>query len=164
MCFGAAVLVWNFNCAGIAIQHLVRALLLLPAGHFVDDTAAVVYADAFYLEGETLVRLEQCRHRNGWGFVVRVGDHTWFDHGCIPQRALKHLPSRGAFIYCLEVAAHALAAVLLAGYLPSHLVAFVDNEAGKFALRKCGTDLAVNGILAAFWGLAASRSWSPTTR
>ena len=58
--------------------------------------------------------------------------------------------------------AQVLAAVLFADFLPSHFIAFVDNEAGKFALRKgYGKDLAVNGILAAFWGSAAYCSRSP---
>ena len=41
-------------------------------------------------------------------------------------------------------------------------MAFIDNVAGQFALMKgYGRDPAVNGILAAFWGLAADRAWCP---
>ena len=39
MCFGAAALVWT-STAEDAIQQLVRALLLLSAGHLVDDAGA----------------------------------------------------------------------------------------------------------------------------
>ncbi|CAE7477634.1 PUB3, partial [Symbiodinium sp. CCMP2456] len=37
MCFGAAASVWNFNRAADAVQMLMRALLLVLLGHFVDD-------------------------------------------------------------------------------------------------------------------------------
>ncbi|CAE7265796.1 PUB3, partial [Symbiodinium sp. CCMP2456] len=37
MCFGAAASVWNFNRAADAVQMLMRALLLVILGHFVDD-------------------------------------------------------------------------------------------------------------------------------
>ena len=37
MCFGAAASVWNFNRAADAVQMLLRSLLLVLLGHFVDD-------------------------------------------------------------------------------------------------------------------------------
>ena len=37
MCFGAAASVWNFNRAGDAVQLVVRALVFLLGGHYVDD-------------------------------------------------------------------------------------------------------------------------------
>ena len=41
MCFGAAASVWNFNRAADALQQLLRVLLLIAAGHFVDDFTAI---------------------------------------------------------------------------------------------------------------------------
>ena len=43
MCFGAAASVWNFNRAADALQLLLRALLLVVGGHYVDDFNAVDY-------------------------------------------------------------------------------------------------------------------------
>ena len=50
----------------------------------------------------------------------------------------------------------------LAGRLPANWMAFIDNTAGKAALKKgYGKDAFVNGMLAAFWGTAARRGWRP---
>ena len=51
MCFGAAASVWNFNRAADAVQMLLRALLLVLLGHFVDDFNGV---DATSLTPPTL--------------------------------------------------------------------------------------------------------------
>ena len=45
MCFGAAASVWNFNRAADAVQMLLRALLLVLLGHFVDDFNGVDAGD-----------------------------------------------------------------------------------------------------------------------
>ena len=45
MCFGAAASVWNFNRAADAVQMLLRALLLVLLGHFVDDFNGVDSSD-----------------------------------------------------------------------------------------------------------------------
>ena len=45
MCFGAAASVWNFNRAADAVQMLLRSLLLVLLGHFVDDFNGVDAAD-----------------------------------------------------------------------------------------------------------------------
>ena len=37
MCFGAAASVWNLNRAADAVQMVLRALLLVLFGHYVDD-------------------------------------------------------------------------------------------------------------------------------
>ena len=53
--------------------------------------------------------------------------------------------------------------VTLAAYLPEDWVAFIDNAAGQGALNKgYGRDASVNGLLPAFWALAARQSWRPT--
>ncbi|CAE7341292.1 unnamed protein product [Symbiodinium natans] len=46
MCFGAAASVWNFNRAGDALQVLLRHLLLLAVGHYVDDFNALDFPEA----------------------------------------------------------------------------------------------------------------------
>ena len=133
---------------------------------------AVIYADAFYLEGETPVKAgniqpsmrasRRSRASNGWGFVVRLGDRVFYDHGVVDAATLEAFASRKAFIYMLEVLAQIIAQVVLARFLPPAFVAFVDNEAGKFALNKgYGRDPAVNGLLAMYWCLAADFGWDP---
>ena len=37
MCFGAAASVWNFNRAADALQQIIRSLLWMTTGHYVDD-------------------------------------------------------------------------------------------------------------------------------
>jgi hypothetical protein len=131
---------------------------------------AVIYADAFYLDGETRVKaggvqphMQAARKHlasNGWGFVARLGDRVFFDHGVVDATTLEAFASRRAFIYMLEVLAQIVAQVAVANFLP--FVAFVDNEAGKFALNKgYGRDPAVNGLLAMYWSLAADFGWNP---
>ena len=133
---------------------------------------AVIYADAFFLEGET-------RHKagavpatarasraapasNGWGFVVRLGDRVFFDHGVVDARTIAAVASHRAFIYLLEIVAQVMAQVALARFLPPAFVAVIDNEAGRFALANgYGRDSSVNGVLAAYWALAALQGWDP---
>ena len=44
--------------------------------------------------------------------------------------------------------------------LPTAIIAFIDNTAGQAALTKgYGKDGAVNGMIAAFWSLAAHQGW-----
>ena len=63
----------------------------------------------------------------------------------------------------LEVLAQILAVVTLADALGEDWVAFIDNAAGQWALNKgYGRDPSVNGLLSAFWSLAAMHSWRPT--
>ena len=58
---------------------------------------------------------------------------------------------------------HQHAVVTLADVLSDDWVAFIDNAAGQWALNKgYGRDPAVNGLLSAFWSLAARHSWRPT--
>ena len=90
--------------------------------------------------------------------MVRIGDCVFFDHGVVDPPTLAAFSSRRAFIYTLEIVAQVIAQVALAHFLTSAFVAFVDNEAGKFALTKgYGKDFAINGILAAYWALAAAQ-------
>ena len=103
------------------------------------------------------------RASNGWGYVVRIGDTTWYDSGSIPDWFIRKFDTRRANIYMLEVLAQILAVVTLSDHLPEDWVAFIDNAAGQWALNKgYGRDSSVNGFLSAFWSMASLQSWRPT--
>ena len=57
------------------------------------------------------------RDDNGWGYVVRIGQTVYFDHGTTPHSVLDAITSRCAFIYALEVYAQLMALFTLAGRL-----------------------------------------------
>ena len=58
--FGAAASVWNFNRAADAVQLIVRALVLLMGGHYVDDSNG---SDFEALADSALFRRRPRRHR-----------------------------------------------------------------------------------------------------
>ena len=74
---------------------------------------AVVFADAYVRTGERLHKAGHVpsdlplpahdRDDNGWGYVVRIGQLVYFDHGTTPRSVLDAITSRKAFIYALEV-------------------------------------------------------------
>ena len=104
----------------------------------------------------------QDRWNNGWGFVLRIGTKVFFANGTIPIHFLKHFAAHRAFIYVLEIIAQLIALTTFARHLPELWVAWIDNSAGEAALKKGhGKDMAVNGVLAAFWALASRMRWSP---
>ena len=124
--------------------------------------SCVIYADAFFLEGElrhkagwvptSATMAPSHRSANGWGYVVRVGDSVWYDSGSVLAWFIRKFDTRRAYIYMLEVLAQILAVVTLAEHLGEDWVAFIDNAAGQWALNKgYGRDPGVNGILSAFW-------------
>ena len=156
---------------------------LLALGHMLNDIQprflpnivqpifqAVVFADAYVKTGERLHKAghipqdlplpANARDDNGWGYVVRIGQEVYFDHGTTPRSVLHAITSRRAFIYALEVYAQLMA--LFTGRPPPDWLAFIDNTAGEAALKKgYGKDVFVNGMLAAFWGTSAMRGWRP---
>ncbi|CAE7676939.1 prtp, partial [Symbiodinium sp. KB8] len=74
------------------------------------------------------------RANNGWDFVLRLGGAVFYDHGVVPVVALAAFST----------------------HLPGEVTAFIDNTAGQAALSNWyGKDPAMNGMLAAFWALAA---------
>ena len=92
----------------------------------------------------------------------RIGDKVFFAYGTIPVSFLKHFAARRAFIYVLEIVAQLIVLSTFARHLPEFWVAWIDNSAGEAALRKgYGKDMAVNGMLAAFWALVSRMQWSP---
>ena len=119
---------------------------------------AVLYADAFYLDGEnrhkagfipSSARLtSRSRQQNGWGFVLRLGSEVYYDYAEVPAEVLRAFVTRKAFIYALEVVAQVIALAAFGRWIPSAWIAFIDNVAGQCALSKgYGRDSAVNGIL-----------------
>ena len=128
---------------------------------------AVLYADAFFTDGERRHKAGHVpdgmnpsphqRAANGWGYVLRIGDRVFYDHGVVPPWFVKLFAARRAYIYMLEVFAQIIA---FAKMMPPTIVAFIDNTAGQAALTKgYGKDAAVNGMISAFWTLAARRGW-----
>ena len=68
----------------------------------------------------------------------------------------KLFATRKAYICMLEILAQLIAFVTFGARLPAAIVAFIDNTAGQAALTKgYGKDGAVNGMIAAFWSMAA---------
>ena len=60
----------------------------------------------------------------------------------------------------LEVFAQIIAFAAFAQLMPPTVVAFIDNTAEQAALTKgYGKDPAINGMISAFWTLAARRGW-----
>ena len=58
--------------------------------------------------------------------------------------------------------AQLMAAIVFTKRLPHLWIEWSDKRAGEAALKKgYGKDPHVNGILAAFWALAARQAWSP---
>ena len=105
----------------------------------------------------------QHRWKNGWGFVVQLGDEVRYAYRRVPIKSFLNLfAARKAFIYVLEIFAQLMAASVFAKRLPQLWIAWIDNTAGEAALKKgSGKDPRVNGILASFWALAARQAWSP---
>ena len=133
---------------------------------------AVIYSDAYFLVGETMMRARDAPElwspkkrkakANGWGFVVRLPNKVVFSHGELPQEFISQFVSRKAFIYMMEIMAAFIAVTFLQEELPSFFLMFIDNQAGKTALQKgYGSDGRVNAIITAFWVLAAERNWFP---
>ncbi|CAE7346915.1 PUB3, partial [Symbiodinium sp. CCMP2456] len=69
----------------------------------------VLYADAFFLDGDLRRKPghiepgdnvpQDARWRNGWGFVLLLGDHVFYDFGVIKPELLTPFAARKAFIY-----------------------------------------------------------------
>ena len=84
----------------------------------------------------------------------------FYDHGVVPPWFVKLFAARRAYIYMLEVFAQIIAFAAFAQLMPPTVVAFIDNTAGQAALTKgYGKDPAINGMISAFWNLAARRGW-----
>ena len=67
----------------------------------------------------------QQRAANGWGYVLRIGDKVYYDHGVVPPWfVFKLFSARRAYIYMLEVFAQIIAFAAFARTMPPTVVAF----------------------------------------
>ena len=83
-------------------------------------------------------------------------------HGTVPDKIVQLYSGTKAFIYFLEIIAAIMAPMMLAKILPDHYVAFVDNEAAKYALIKgYGKRARVNRAIGAFWTFHSKCKKSP---
>ena len=140
------------SAKGGQLRHLRRRLL--PRGR-----AATRHEAGWVLTNAPMTKSQQAS--NGWGYVASSA--LVRRSGMTPVQFVRKFDTRRAYVYMLEVLARILAVVTLSGLLGEDWVAFIDNAAGEWALNKgYGRDKAVNGLLSAFWSLAASRSWRPT--
>ena len=131
---------------------------------------AVIFADAYVKIGERIHKAGYVptnlplpahdRDDNGWGYVVRIGQVVYYDHGITPRSVLNAITSRRAFIYALEVYAQLMALFTLAGRLPAGRSLTTRPERLPSSGRDT-KDAFVNGMLAAFWGTAARCGWRP---
>ena len=135
-------------------------------------TQATIFADAFFVDQGRHIKAGHApddagrhrnqRRRNGWGYVVQIDDRVFYDFGEAPPWFLDVFAERKAFIYALEILAQVLAIATFAARLPPLWTAYIDNVAGQCALTKgYGNNGAVNGMVAAMWGLAAAQAWTP---
>ena len=135
---------------------------------FIRSTEVTMFADAFFVDRGREIkaghvpddagRRQSQRRRNGWGYVVQIDEQVFYDFGAAPAGFLDVFAERRAFIYALEILAQATFAVRL----PPLWTAYIDNVAGQCALTKgYGNNGAVNGMVAATWGLAAMQAWAP---
>ena len=73
-------------------------------------TMAVLYADAFFTDGERRHKAGHVpdgmnpsphqRAANGWGYVLRIGDRVFYDHGVVPPCLSSCLPHAGLTSIC----------------------------------------------------------------
>ena len=86
--------------------------------------------------------------------MVTTDSVTYYAHGVIPFHVVKAFGTRRAFIYMLEAVTPLICFLLLRDLAPSHVIAFVDNQASLQALREgYGRDVSINGLLCLFWAL-----------
>ncbi|CAE7699540.1 unnamed protein product, partial [Symbiodinium sp. KB8] len=132
--------------------------------HFHVDYRTVIYADAFFNLGSLTYKLSEAESApdwgkaspasfvNGLGFVVTVGDTTFFANGSVPYWFVRHFSSRRSFIFLLEILAQVVPLMALEPRLHRHCLLFVDNEPAKHALVKgYGKDESINRLLQAAW-------------
>ena len=135
---------------------------------------AVIYADAFFeMEGKSFRpsqiedvpswgRRPPATFTNGWGFVARVGERTFFAAGSVPFWFARHFAPKRAYIYMLEVIAQIVPLLALHEVVPPHLLLFIDNEPARHALTKgfgnCGN---LNKLLQVTRSFIEKKGWWP---
>ena len=91
---------------------------------------ATIFPDALFQEGGVTIKAGQGhvpsyaarrmanRRRNGWGYIVSIGNDTFYDFGEAPAWFLDVFAERKAFIYALEILARVLAIATMARVMP----------------------------------------------
>ncbi|CAE7760635.1 mug138 [Symbiodinium pilosum] len=113
-------------------------------------TQATIFADAFFVDRGRQIkaghvpddagRHRSQRRRNGWGYVVQIGDQVFYDFGEAPAWSWPSPPSPP-------------------GCRRSGRLTSITSPAS--APWGYGNNGAVNGMVAAMWGLAAAQAWAP---
>ena len=110
----------------VGLRAALQALRRLVDGHRprlvpwpgrVKGPFPVLYADAFFLDGDLRKKPghlapgdavpRQARWQNGWGYVLLLDGHVFYDYGVIKPEHLAPFAARKAFIYVLEIVAQA---------------------------------------------------------
>ena len=97
---------------------------LVPWPGRVTGPFPVLYADAFFLDGDLRKKPghlaagepvpKAARWQNGWGYVLLLDGHVFYDYGVIRPEHLAPFAARKAFIYVLEIVAQVLPLVTFA--------------------------------------------------
>ena len=107
----------GLRSALMALRRLVASSRprLVPWPGRVRGPFPVLYADAFFLDGDLRkkpghigpgeVVPRAARWQNGWGFVLILDGHVFYDYGAIKPEHLAPFAARKAFIYVLEIVA-----------------------------------------------------------
>eukprot|EP00438_Fugacium_kawagutii_P016206 Skav224056 [mRNA] locus=scaffold534:436788:437924:- [translate_table: standard] len=140
---------------------------------------AILYADAYFQAGDLKLKLSQAwdsdwdttavnLYQNGWGWVLHLPDgRTLYANGQIPSEVVKHLTTKSAYIYGLEIIAQVLPLIVCRTMLSKSqsLWCWIDNEAGKAALRKgFGRDVKINRLLCSVWTYLTTANLDPHWR
>ena len=173
-----------------ASMETIRHILLhtppkqIPMSLQPPPTPPVIYTDAFFEMGDRRFRpgdidipeewdpAKTPHLHNGWGAIFFPQDpslpQAFTLHGEIPSALLHHYCQRKAFIYFLEAWALIITTITFQSMLRTqrhphgHYIAFIDNEAAKFALIKgYGRDPAINNMLGLFWAAHAEAGIDP---
>ena len=91
---------------------------------------------------------------NGFGFVVKTKQHTWYADGSVPHWFTRLSVPKEHYILILEAIAQILPVLVLKDHLPKQrlMIMFMDNEPSRRALVKgYGKDVNVNKSMQDAW-------------
>ena len=137
----------------------------LPLYSHSRHTYTIIYTDAFYKEGDKLLRcsdLYDQEHEltpspemtNGWAAVVfhPSAQTPLMFHGTVPPRRLKHFASNKASIYFLEAWAAIITPRKIKPVLSSTYIQLCDNDAATHAIIKgSGSHAPLNNLIGSHW-------------
>ena len=125
----------------------------------------IIYTDAFYKEGDRLLRLYQLLEEpdlltpspdttNGWAAVIFHPQSITrlVFNGTVPPKLLKHFASNKAFIYFLEAWATIITPVLIQPLLTPTYIQLGDKDAATHAIIKgSGKHRPLNNLIGSHW-------------